>query len=147
MRVEVSKTSSFLGPASSLTSFMMSRRDWIMSGITSIGGNTSDLYNTLLQQALSLQDNSVVDSNTTTDLQTTQSSTTDATNTDSQSSNTLKDKIRIAIMSAVQKAEQAGDTSNLLTVISAAVNQTLKDAGIDPTSLNQNNNVDSSTKN
>ena len=118
-----------------------------MSGITSIGGNTSDLYNTLLQQALSQQDNSVVDSNAATDSQTTQSSTTDTTNTDSQSSNTLKDKIRVAIMSAVQQAEQAGDTSDLLTVISAAVNQTLKDAGIDPTSLNQNNNVDSSTKN
>ncbi len=118
-----------------------------MSGITGVGGNNTDLYY-LLQQAINKQSKSDGDSDDSNTLQPVASPTTDTTsNSDAQSSNILQDKLKSAILSAIQDAEKSGNTSDLLTVIMSAVDKTLKGAGIDPTSLLGNqNNIDPATR-
>jgi len=49
----------------------------------------------------------------------------------------LQDQLATAITSAVQTAEQSGNTSNLASVIQEAVNQVFKNNGIDPSTLEQ----------
>jgi hypothetical protein len=50
---------------------------------------------------------------------------------------TLEEAIRKAVLAAIQEAEKSGNTSDLMTVIQKAVEQALKDAGIDPNTLQQ----------
>jgi hypothetical protein len=114
-----------------------------MSGISNIGKYYSDLNNQQLQQALSQQNAATAASQATS----TAAATTPSTDSAGSSvSTSLKDKIRTAIMSAVHEAEASGYSTDFLTVIRDAVNKTLKDAGIDPNTAENNNNVDSSTK-
>lgn len=118
-----------------------------MSGISSIGGYNSDAYYQQLEQALAEEEAAktkssaaaastapAVDANSTADA----SSSTDSTS--------LKDKVRTAIMSAVHDAENSGGSGDMLSIILAAVEQTLQDAGIDPATAQDSDKVDASTK-
>lgn len=49
----------------------------------------------------------------------------------------FQDQLAAAINDAIQKAEQSGNTSDLKSVIKDAVNQLLKDDGMDPQKLQQ----------
>jgi len=52
-------------------------------------------------------------------------------------SNNLQDQIRSAVSAAIQKVEQSGNTADLKTAIHDAVDQVLKDNGIDPEKLKE----------
>jgi hypothetical protein len=116
-----------------------------MSGISSIGGYNSDAYyRQLEQQALAQQDAAAADSNAAASAQA--AATTAASTPSSSTPTTLKDKIRAAIMSAVHEAENSGGNTDLVSIIRAAVDKALQDAGIDPSTAQDSDQVDSSTK-
>ena len=121
-----------------------------MSGISSVGSYNPDLYYQQLDQALSQQDATAADTAAAAASQSTAATADDAassTGTSSTSGTTsLQDQVRTAIISAVQQAENSGDSTDLLTVIAGAVTQTLQNAGIDPSTAADNSSVDPSTK-
>jgi hypothetical protein len=117
-----------------------------MSGISSIGGYNSDAYYQQLEHALTEEEaakanNSAASASTApADVESTADSST------SSDSTSLKDKVRTAIMSAVHEAENSAGSGDLLSVILAVVEQTLQDAGIDPSTAQDSDKVDASTK-
>jgi hypothetical protein len=117
----------------------------IMSGISSVGSYNPDFYYQQLEQALSQQDAQTADSNAAAVAQTAATAATDTTSTSDTKS--LQDQIKVAIMAAVQEAENSGGGTDLLTIIQNAVKKALKDAGIDPTTASENDKVDPATKN
>ena len=106
---------------------------------TAVGQSSSDYYQWLMRVAL-LGNQSVttptgVDgSQPTTSTSTAQSGTTASTG---NGVSRLEDAIRSVVLNAIQEAEKSGNTSDLKTVIQKAVEQALKDAGIDPQTLQQ----------
>lgn len=117
-----------------------------MSGISSINTSSLEKYYQQLEQALAEQEQAKADSAASTADTMKTSDTATTSDTSSTTTTSLKDKVRLAIMAAVQKAENSGEDSDLLSVISDAVDQTLKDAGIDPSKALDSDKVDDSTK-
>jgi hypothetical protein len=119
----------------------------IMSGISSIGGYN---YYQQLEQSIAQKDAQAAESQAAaaTAADATASTEPSTTTTTSTTSNTtsLQDKIKTAIMSAVQNAENSDGSTDLLSVIRNAVDKTLKDAGINPATAEDNDKVDPSTK-
>ena len=120
-----------------------------MSGIGSISGSGMDTY-ALLRQVLNKSNSS----DSTESTASTTSSSSDASGTgqsdllkliaelvqpesDGQQTEPLADQLKTAITTAVQKAQDSGNTSDLKQVIEDAVDQTLKDNGYDPEKLKE----------
>jgi hypothetical protein len=118
-----------------------------MAGISSIGNYNSDYYQKL-EQALAEKEAQKAKTNSTAADSTAKITDTASTadSTDTSQTTSLQDKVRSAIISAVHEAENSGTSGDLLSVILEAVEQTLKDAGIDPSTALKNDKVDSSTK-
>jgi hypothetical protein len=118
-----------------------------MAGISNIGNSYLDRYNQLLEQALGRQEEpdgenvavaSLLASETNAAAKAEESNDIDSID--------IKEKVRLAIMAAVREAENSGEDSDLLSVISNAVKKTLKAAGIDPAKALDSDKVDDSTK-
>ena len=120
-----------------------------MSGISSVSGYGTNSYQWLQQIAARFSEQV----GETTSASTASTASTDSTNsidsTDSTSSSStsaadtttstdsLKNQIESAIISALENAEQSGDSTNFQTVVKNAVESTLKANGIDPDQLQQ----------
>ena len=108
-----------------------------MSGIAAVGQSSSDYYLWLMQ--VSLQGSQSVTTPTGVDgsQPTAPAAQSGATGSTGSSASSLEDAIRTAVLNAIQEAEKSGNTSDLKTVIQNAVEQALKNAGIDPQTLQQ----------
>ncbi|MGA2061857.1 MAG: hypothetical protein ABSG67_15330 [Thermoguttaceae bacterium] len=104
-----------------------------MSGISSISSTSDLLYYLQLQQAQANGGNGVSDI-AGGDQTNSEAASTTVPSTGSQSLDSLENTIQQDVLKAIQDAEQSGNTSDLKTVIHDAVDQALKDAGIDPNS-------------
>jgi hypothetical protein len=119
-----------------------------MSGISSIGGYNSDAYYRQLEQTFAEEEAAKAKSSAASALTAPVADASATADTATSSNSTsLKDKVRSAIMSAVHEAENSGGSGDMLSIILAAVEQTLKDAGIDPATAQDSDKVDASTKN
>jgi len=116
-----------------------------MSGISGISTNDTNLLYLLAQAADQNGDQSAADSSSVDPLLAVGSDTQDVSaSTDTTNANSLQEIIREAVSSAIAEAEKSGNTTDLKKVIQAAVEQALKDNGIDTNKLKEQSASDSS---
>jgi hypothetical protein len=106
-----------------------------MSGISSIGSTSSDVYALWLQR-VSLGQTTEAESDGDAD-DSASSGISGLTGAASTGQNDLIQQIQTAIQQALQSSHSSGESSDLLTAISDAIEKTLKDNGIDPEQLTQ----------
>jgi hypothetical protein len=107
--------------------------------VSSIGATNGDLLQQLLQSQKQTSGAATTAQTVPADSPTTDPmiAVLEATGLDATDATSLDQKIKAAVSAAIQTAENSGDTSDLKSVISGAVDQTLQANGIDPTKLKQ----------
>jgi hypothetical protein len=108
-----------------------------MTAINGVNVNYSNLFQWLAQDIP--ESTSVLSDPATTDplLTVASDNTNQSLQAGSGTSNTLQYQIRQAVSSALEQAEKSGNTANLMQIILDAVDQVLKDNGIDPEKLKE----------
>ncbi len=110
-----------------------------MSGISSIGssGNSLSIILQRLEGANSQSGGLSVSGDSNASPLSAMRSKLEASGVDVQKLDSLQDKIKSAVTSAIQNAQNSGGTTDMQQVIQGAVDKTLKDNGIDPNQLKQ----------
>ena len=104
------------------------KKGYPMSGISSLGGSGSNVY-AWFSQMVSQTNQETPGITTASDALATASGA--GSFADTSSSQSLQSQIRAAILSALQTAEQSGDSTSFQTIIKNAVDQTLQANGIE----------------
>ena len=110
-----------------------------MSGISSIGnsGNSLSLILQRLDGANSQTDGLSVSGDSNDSPLSAMRSKLEASGVDVQKLDSLQDKIKSAVTTAIQNSQNSGGTTDMQQVIQGAVDKTLEDNGIDPNQLKQ----------
>ena len=107
-----------------------------INGVTPYGANQYQWFEQIAAQSVNATSDSTA-STSVTSLTNSTSSTSSTSADGTSSSGSLLDQIKSAITTALETAEQSGDTTNFQTVIKNAVDKTLQANGIDPSQLQQ----------
>jgi hypothetical protein len=100
-----------------------------MSGIGSVSGSSSSYY----QWLIAIGGQAVGSTSDSTDcLQDALSSTSETSGVDSDPLKSLQEDIKSAITAALEEAQKSGDSDDLRKVIEEAIDEALKENGIDP---------------
>ena len=110
-----------------------------MSGISGIGssGNSLSIILQRLDGANSQSGGLSVSGDSNASPLSAMRSKLEASGVDVQKLDSLQDKIKSAVTSAIQNSQNSGGTTDMQQVIQDAVDKTLKDNGIDPNQLKQ----------
>lgn len=110
-----------------------------MSGISGIGssGNSLSIILQRLDGANSQSGGLSVSGDSNASPLSAMHSKLEASGVDVQKLDSLQDKIKSAVTSAIQNSQNSGGTTDMQQVIQDAVDKTLKDNGIDPNQLKQ----------
>ena len=108
----------------------------VMSGVNGVTASNADLYQLFAQSVQNTSQANLVPAASGSGSQAT-SATTLSSESSSTGVGSLQDQLISAITTAVQNAEQSGNTSDLNSVVKNAVDQVLQNNGIDPSSVAQ----------